>query len=72
MDTSDQPAATIHPGAVRAIFDHLILSLTADGTPGDPVFLFSHYRFRWAADGIVGRPGVRRAGARRRTGADPS
>ena len=54
MDTSDRPAATIHPGAVRAIFDHLILSLTADGTPGDPVFLFSHYRFRWAADGIVG------------------
>ena len=54
MDTSDRPAATIHPGAVRAIFDHLILSLTADGTPGDPVFLFSHYRFRWAADGVVG------------------
>ena len=24
------------------------------GQPGDPVFLFSHYRFRWAADGIVG------------------
>jgi len=54
MDTSDRPAATIHPGAVRAIFDHLILSLTADGAPGDAVFLFSHYRFRWAADGIVG------------------
>lgn len=54
MDTIDHPAATIHPGAVRAIFDHLILSLTADGKPGDPVFLFSHYRFRWAADGIVG------------------
>ena len=54
MDTIDHPAATIHPGAVRAIFDHLILSLTADGKPGDPVFLFSHYRFRWAADGFVG------------------
>ena len=49
MGTSDKPAATVHPGAVRAIFDHLLLSLTADGEPGPPVFLFSHYRFRWAA-----------------------
>jgi hypothetical protein len=54
MGTIDQPAATVHPGAVRAIFDHLILSLTADGEPGPPVFLFSHYRFRWVADGFVG------------------
>ena len=54
MGTTDEPAATSHPGAVRAIFDHLLLSLTTDGKPGDPVFLFSHYRFRWAADGIVG------------------
>ncbi len=54
MGTSDHPAATIHPGAVRAIFDHLLLSLTTEGEPGSPVFLFSHYRFRWAADGVVG------------------
>ena len=54
MGTSDTPAATSHPGAVRAIFDHLLLSLTADGEPGPPVFVFSHYRFRWAADGTVG------------------
>jgi hypothetical protein len=52
--TTDKPAATVHPGAVRAIFDHLLLSLTADGEPGPPVFLFSHYRFRWAHDGFVG------------------
>ena len=54
MGTSDGPAATIHPGAVRAIFDHLLMSLTVDGEPGPPAFMFSHYRFRWAADGIVG------------------
>jgi len=54
LGTADRPAATVHPGAVQAIFDHLILSLTADGRPGTPVFLFSHYRLRWAADGIVG------------------
>ena len=54
MGTKDKPAATSHPGAVRAIFDHLLLSLTADGKPGDPVFLFSHYRFRWAASGVAG------------------
>src|SRR6185312_3630291 len=54
MGTSDGPAATIHPGAVRAIFDHLLLSLTVDGEPGPAAFVFSHYRFRWAADGIVG------------------
>jgi hypothetical protein len=54
MGTSDSPAATIHRGAVRAIFDHLLLSLTVDGEPGPAVFVFSHYRFRWAADGIVG------------------
>ena len=54
MGTIDRPAATVHPGAVRAIFDHLLLSLTVDGEPGAPVFLFSHYRFRWAADGAVG------------------
>jgi hypothetical protein len=54
LGTTDRPAATVHPGAVQAIFDHLILSLTADGRPGTPVFLFSHYRLRWAADGIVG------------------
>jgi hypothetical protein len=50
----DQPAATVHPGAVRSIFDHLLLSLTVGGKPGSPVFLFSHYRFRWAHDGFVG------------------
>jgi hypothetical protein len=54
MGTSDVPAATILPGAVRAIFDHLLLSLTTDGEPGSPAFLYSHYRFRWAADGVVG------------------
>jgi hypothetical protein len=54
MGAKDKPAATVHPGAVRAIFDHLLLSLTADGKPGDPVFVFSHYRIRWAEDGIVG------------------
>lgn len=54
MGTNAKPAATVHPGAVRAIFDHLLLSLTADGKPGEPVFLFSHYRFRWAASGTVG------------------
>jgi hypothetical protein len=54
VGTLDQPAATVHPGAVRAIFDHLLLSLTADGEPGPLVFLFSHYRFRWADDGFVG------------------
>jgi hypothetical protein len=54
MATSDDPAATVHPGAVSAIFDHLLLSLTADGEPGPLVFLFSHYRFRWADDGVVG------------------
>jgi hypothetical protein len=51
---TDKPAATVHPGAVRAIFDHLLLSLTVDGEPGPPLFVFSHYRFRWATDGIVG------------------
>ena len=54
MGTTDRPAATVHPGAVRAIFDHLLLSLTADGKPGVPVFMFSHYRFRWAASGTAG------------------
>ena len=54
MDVRDVPAATVHPGAVEAIFDHLILALTADGEPGPAAFLFSHYRFRWAADGVVG------------------
>jgi len=54
MSQSGEPAATVHPGAVRAIFDHLIIALTADGQPGPPVFLFSHYRFRWADDGVVG------------------
>jgi len=54
MGTTDKPAATVHPGAVRAIFDHLLLSLTANGKPGPPVFVFSHYRFRWAASGTVG------------------
>jgi hypothetical protein len=54
MGTSTDPAATVHPGAVRAIFDHLILALTVDGQPGAPVFLFSHYRFRWADDDVVG------------------
>jgi hypothetical protein len=54
MDGVEEPAATVHPGAVEAIFDHLILALTADSQPGTPVFLFSHYRFRWAAEGPVG------------------
>jgi hypothetical protein len=54
MSPSGEPAATVHPGAVRAIFDHLIIALTADGQPGPPTFLFSHYRFRWADDGVVG------------------
>ena len=54
MGTTDTPAATVHPGAVRAIFDHLLLTLTADGESGSPVFVFSHYRFRWAASGVVG------------------
>ena len=54
MDARDEPAATIHPGAVEAIFDHLILAMTADGEPGPPGFLFSHYRFRWALDAVVG------------------
>src|SRR4051812_8744045 len=54
MGTSTQPAANVHPGAVQAIFDHLLLSLTADGEPGPPVFAFSHYRFRWAASGTAG------------------
>lgn len=54
MGTSIDPAAVLHPGAVRAVFDHLILALTADGRPGPPVFLFSHYRVRWADDGTAG------------------
>lgn len=54
MQASEEPAATTHPGAVQAIFDHLILALTADGKPGPPRFLFSQYRFRWAVDGVVG------------------
>ena len=54
MSRNGEPAATVHPGAVRAIFDHLIIALTDDGQPGPPVFLFSHYRFRWADDGVVG------------------
>lgn len=54
MSTSRTPAAAVHPGAVRAIFDHLIIALTADGQPGPPTFLFSHYRFRWADDGVGG------------------
>ncbi len=49
-----QPAATIRPGAVRAIFDHLAVSLTADGRPGSIRFVFSHYRFRWSDDGVIG------------------
>jgi hypothetical protein len=54
MNTSIDPVATVHPGAVRAIFDHLIVALTPDGQPGPPAFVFSHYRFRWADDGVVG------------------
>jgi hypothetical protein len=54
LGNTDQPAATVHLGVVRAIFDHMILALTTDGQPGSPVFLFSHYRFRWAADAAVG------------------
>jgi hypothetical protein len=54
MSRSIEPVGTIHPGAVRAIFDHLIIALTPDGQPGPPTFLFSHYRFRWADDGVVG------------------
>jgi len=54
MGTATEPVATVHPGVVRAIFDHLILALTLDGQPGPPFFLFSHYRFRWADDGAVG------------------
>ena len=34
MSDTDKAAATVHPGAVRAIFDHLLLSLTADGEAG--------------------------------------
>ena len=48
-----QPAASIHPGAVRAIFDHLILALATDPGAG-PSFLYSHYSIRWARDGVVG------------------
>lgn len=47
------PAATIHPGAVRAIFDHLILALATEPGAG-PSFLFSHYTIRWSDDGVVG------------------
>jgi hypothetical protein len=54
MGTASDPAATVHPGAVRAIFDHLLLSLTPDGQPGPPALMFSHYRFRWSDDGVVG------------------
>lgn len=54
MGTATDPAATVHPGAVRAIFDHLLLALTPDGQPGLPAFMFSHYQFRWADDGAVG------------------
>jgi hypothetical protein len=54
MSPSGEPAATVHPGAVVAIFDHLIIALTPDGQPGPALFLFSHYRFRWADDGLVG------------------
>lgn len=57
MGTSIDPAATVHPGAIRAIFDHLIIALTPDGRPGPPSFLFSHYRFRWADDAVVGELG---------------
>ncbi len=54
MGGSGDPAAAMRPGAVRAIFDHLAVSLTADGRPGPLRFVFSHYRFRWSEDGIVG------------------
>jgi hypothetical protein len=54
MQSSTTPQATVRPGAIRSIFDHLILGLTPDGEPGQPSFLFSHYRFRWAADGPAG------------------
>ena len=33
MGGSGAPVATIRPGAVQAIFDHLAVSLTADGRP---------------------------------------
>ena len=54
MGTGTDPAATVHPGAVRAIFDHLLLALTPDGQAGPQAFMFSHYRIRWSDDGVVG------------------
>jgi len=39
MGTSIDPATTVHPGAIRAIFDHLIIELTPDGRPGPPSFV---------------------------------
>ncbi|HEX7222255.1 MAG TPA: hypothetical protein VF231_03330 [Candidatus Limnocylindrales bacterium] len=54
MGGSGAAVATIRPGAVHAIFDHLAVSLTADGRPGPSRFVFSHYRFRWSDDGTAG------------------
>ncbi|MBA2300127.1 MAG: hypothetical protein H0W22_05065 [Chloroflexi bacterium] len=59
MGTSIDPAAMVHPGAIRASFDHLIIALTPDGPPGPRSFLFSHHRFRWADDGVVGELDLR-------------
>ncbi len=56
MGGSGEPAATIRPGTIRAIFDHLALSLTADGQSGPPRLVFSHYRFRWSAEDSARAP----------------
>ncbi len=53
MADPERPVATIHPGAMRAIFDHLVLALATEPGAG-PSFLFSHYTIRWSDDGVVG------------------
>lgn len=54
MVQAPNPAATVHPGRIQAIFDHLILSLKTDLDVPEPGFLLSHWSFRWSAEGLAG------------------
>lgn len=54
MAQASSPAATVHPGRIQSIFDHLILSLKADPEGAEPDFLLSHWSYRWSTDGLAG------------------
>lgn len=54
MAQAPSPEATVHPGRIQAIFDHLILGLKTDPEAPEPGFLLSHWSFRWSAEGLTG------------------